>query len=115
MATIARASNSISISPVAGDRVRPESIPAMRPRRVSREAGRAIEMLGHAIDYLADELALDCMSANQRGLKTANPRIAAIELLMACNREVYFSCPELPSLSQRIGKKLQSLLRIHPA
>ncbi len=83
---------------------------ASRTRRITPEAGRAIEMLGHAIEYLADEFALECRS---RDFMPAgkHARVAAIELLMARNREVYFSCPTVPTL----GERLRSLLRLQSA
>ena len=83
---------------------------AFRTRRITPEAGRAIEMLGHAIEYLADEFALECRS---RDFMPAgkHARVAAIELLMARNREIYFSCPTVPTL----GEKLRSLLRLQNA
>lgn len=73
-----------------------------RSRRISPAAGRAIEMLGHAIEYLADEFALDCASGEVRMQPGRHPRLAAIELLKACNREIYLSCPEVPTLRERV-------------
>ncbi|HEY9126350.1 MAG TPA: hypothetical protein VIM62_04445 [Acidobacteriaceae bacterium] len=81
-----------------------------RRRRISPEAGRAIEMLGHAIEYLADEFALECRT---RGVAQARKHgtVVAIELLMEKNREVYFSCPVVPTISER----LRSILRLQKA
>ena len=77
-----------------------------RLRRISPQAGRAIEMLGHAIEYLADEHALDCMTRPERVMagagRGAHPCIEAIELLKSRNREIYFSCPEIPTLGERL-------------
>ena len=79
-----------------------------RRRLITPEAGRAIEMLGHAIEYLADEHALGCISRRDKGerqegaLGGKHPQVVAIELLMARNREVYFSCPEVPTLGERL-------------
>lgn len=73
-----------------------------RNRRVSPAAGRAIEILGHAIEYLADEFALDCASGEVRMQQGRHPRLAAIELLKACNREIYLSCPEAPTFAERV-------------
>jgi len=65
------------------------------------EQGLAI--LSHAIEYLANEYVFAGGALNpNRG------QIEAIELLMARNRELYLSCPEVPSLWQR----LRSLLHI---
>jgi len=75
---------------------------APRRRIVSRDAGRAIEMLGHAIEYLADEFALECMSRQESIAAGMHPRVVAIEILKKCNRVVYLSCPEAPTLSERV-------------
>ena len=65
-------------------------------RRISPEAGHALETLGHAIDYLIDEY------INEGGLFGAHdPRVEAIQLLMALNRQVYLACPEAPTLGDR--------------
>jgi hypothetical protein len=82
-----------------------------RPRRITPEAGRAIEMLGHAIEYLADEFALECRSREESVAVGKHPRITAIELLMTRNREIYFSCPAVPTL----GERLRSLLHLQRA
>jgi len=68
-----------------------------RRRSISPLAGRALEILGHAIEYLSDEY------INEGGLfSSRDPRIEAIQLLMARNREIYFECPELPTLGERL-------------
>lgn len=73
------------------------SVGHSRRRRISRRAGRALEMLGHAIEYLADERAL-----RAEALPVDDPAFEAIQLLMSWNREIYFSCPVSPSLGERI-------------
>jgi hypothetical protein len=71
-------------------------------RRIGPEAGHALEILSHAIEYLSDELAIDSNPlARNRG------RLEAIELLMSLNRRIYSECPEIPSLSRRIGSWLR--------
>ena len=68
-----------------------------RRRRISPEAGRALEILGHAIEYLTDEY------VHEGGSFSAHdPRLEAVQLLMARNREVYFSCPEVPTFCERV-------------
>ena len=58
-------------------------------RQLSPEEGRAIEILGHAIEYLADEY---CADAQPKGrLGNADPRIEAIQMLKALNRKIYHS------------------------
>jgi hypothetical protein len=73
-------------------------------RRTTPEAGFALEVLGHAIEYLADEY------VHEAGLVPSvvrgDPRVEAIQLLMAANRQVYFACPLAPSLYQRVVGRL---------
>lgn len=68
----------------------------VRRRSISPDSGRALEILGHAIEYLIDESA-------HRGipLRAGSPEFDAVELLMATNREIYFACPVVPSFSDR--------------
>lgn len=65
-------------------------------RRIAPEAGRALEILGHAIEYLSDEFA---HSGGQ--LSAHDAQVEAVQLLMAINRKVYFACPEVPSIGER--------------
>ena len=58
-------------------------------RRLSPEGGRALEILGHAIEYLADEYANDL--ADKGPLGRADPRVAAIQILKGLNRAIYYS------------------------
>src|SRR5664279_1024091 len=58
--------------------------PAVVRRRMSPESGRAVERLGHAIEYLTDEFVHD---GCEREFK--DPRVDAIQLLMSLNRQVY--------------------------
>jgi hypothetical protein len=68
-----------------------------RRRRISPQAGHALEILGHAIEYLTDEY------VHEGGSFSANdPCLKAVQLLMACNRQVYFSCPEVPTFAERV-------------
>ena len=79
-------------SPVAADVSR-----STRRRRIDFEAGRALEVLAHAIEYLADEFVHDGTS-----LSPDDGRLQAIQILMAANREIYFTCPEVLSVRERI-------------
>lgn len=72
------------------------AVGARRPRRISPEAGHALEILGHAIEYLSDEYVHSGGALTDR-----DPQVQAVQLLMAINRQVYFSCPEIPSLGDR--------------
>jgi hypothetical protein len=68
-----------------------------RPRRITPEAGHALEKLGHAIEYLSDEF------VHEGGdLRQHNPQVEAVQTLMALNRQIYFSCPESPTLGDRL-------------
>ncbi len=68
-----------------------------RRRRITPQAGHALEILGHAIEYLADEF------LHEGGTFSAdNAQLQAVQLLMAVNRQVYFECPELPPFGKRI-------------
>lgn len=69
---------------------------AHRRRRISPSAGRALEILGHAVEYLADEFVHEGADFSAR-----NPQVEAIQLLMAVNRQVYFECPQLPTFGER--------------
>ena len=69
---------------------------AQRPL-AAREAGRALEILGHAIEYLADEYVRDNSAATEKA-----GTLEAIQILMAVNREVYFTAPTAPSIMRRL-------------
>jgi hypothetical protein len=58
-------------------------------------------MLGHAIEYLADEFALECRARNADDARK-HGCVQAIELLMARNREIYQNCPVVPSMADRL-------------
>lgn len=75
-------------------------------RRISPEAGMALEKLGHAIEYLTDEF------MNEEGAPPfrRDGRLQAIELLMTLNRRIYFNCPEVPSLRDRFTSLLRRLI-----
>lgn len=76
---------------------------APRRRRITPRAGHALEILGHAIEYLADEIVHDGLS-----LPASNGRVTAVQLLMTLNRQVYFECPEVPTF----GERCRSLLHL---
>ena len=75
-------------------------------RRISLRAGRGIEILGHAIEYLIDE-----GESEGKSVDASDPRSQAVKILMALNREIYFECPEVPSLADAF----RSFLRSHGA
>ena len=85
---------------------RSATLPRNRHRSINPQAGQALVVLGHAIEYLADEFVNEGTSFSAN-----NEQLEAIQLLMALNRKVYFECPELPSL----GERFRSLLGLHVA
>lgn len=68
-----------------------------RQRRLTDEAEMGLEILSHAIEYLAGEDMYD-----GQPFKLADPRVQAVLLLMECNRDIYLACPEMPTLSERV-------------
>lgn len=77
-----------------------------RRRRIDPSSGRALEILGHAIEYLADELV-----HNSDLILAHDPRLEAIQLLMTVDRQIYFACPEVPTF----GDRCRSLLHLRSA
>ena len=82
-----------------------QSLCAMSSRRrhIAPQEGHALEILGHAIEYLTDEYI-------HRGgsVFECDPDIEAVRLLIERNREIYFSCPEVPGWTDRIGSWFRS-------
>jgi hypothetical protein len=74
-----------------------------RRRRITPQAGRALDILSHAIEYLTDEFL-------QQGLaySAKEPQMQAVQLLMALNRQVYSECPEVPTFGERCRALLHS-------
>jgi hypothetical protein len=70
-------------------------------RRITPQSGRALEVLAHAIEYLADESVHECPSISDR-----TGRLQAVQLLMDLNRQIYFECPEMLTLGERCRKLL---------
>jgi hypothetical protein len=75
-------------------------------RQLSREAGQALEILGHAIEYLADEYANDL--ADKGPLGNADPRVAAIQILKGLNRAIYYSGTDVEPAFGRMKRWLGS-------
>ena len=67
-----------------------------RRRKITPEAGRALEILAHAIEYLTGEFVHKGVDFSAK-----NEQLQAVRLLMALNRQVYFECPEAPTFSER--------------
>ncbi|MGD0630487.1 MAG: hypothetical protein ABR987_14110 [Terracidiphilus sp.] len=72
-----------------------------RLRRITPQAGHALEILGHAIEYLTDEY------VHQGGdMSPRNGPLEAVQLLMARNREIYYACPEVATVGDRVRAML---------
>ncbi len=71
-------------------------------RQLSPEGGRALEILGHAIEYLADEYAADL--ADKGPLGNADPRVEAIQILKGLNRAIYYSGTEVQPAFRRMRR-----------
>ena len=78
----------------------------VRRRRISPEAGHALEILGHAIEYLTDEFIYADGS-----FCAHNAQVESVQLLMGINRQIYFDCPEVPSF----GERCRTLLHLRTA
>jgi hypothetical protein len=77
-------------------------------RRLSPEGGRALEILGHAIEYLADEYANDL--ADKGPLGSADPRVAAIQILKGLNRTIYYSGTQVEPQVQAMAGRMKRWL-----
>jgi hypothetical protein len=80
--------------------------PANRRRRITPRAGHALEILGHAIEYLTDQFV-----HRQSDFSPRSSELEAVQVLMALNRQVYYECPEVPTL----GERLRSMLHLPAA
>jgi hypothetical protein len=99
--TTTTSSFSIPVSAQAESTVR--EIPNRR-HRITPKAGHALEILGHAIEYMTDEFVYE-----DGALSARNAQLQAVQLLMALNRQVYFECPEVQTFSERC----RALLHLH--
>ena len=69
----------------------------VKRRSIDLQAGHALLILSHALEYLTDEF------IQEGGSFTANRgQIDAIQLLITLNRQIYMACPETPTLRQRL-------------
>jgi hypothetical protein len=69
---------------------------ANRRRRITPQAGRALDLLAHAIEYLTDEFVHQGLAYSSK-----DAQLEAVQMLMALNRQVYFECPEVPTFGER--------------
>jgi hypothetical protein len=75
-------------------------------RRISPEAGRALEILGHAIEYLVDEFLFEFEDVP---IEWRSGRIQSIQLLVSVNRQIYFECPTVPTIKERFHGFLSTI------
>ena len=67
-------------------------------RRGSREQGKALEFLGHSVEYLVDSRLFTKDEAVAR-----NDR-EAVQILMRASREVFAECPEVITVGRRVKR-----------
>ncbi len=106
----------IQVQPVAddpGNTRRDRTDSHLLRRRPNKPQGRALEILGHAIEYLVDQQ-LHCGSEDVSAtiplrifpLQTGS---AAIQILMRLSREVFAECPETGSAGHLLSQRLLGL------
>jgi hypothetical protein len=74
-------------------------------RRITPEIGRALEKLGHAIEYLTDE-----MRHEGDRSRFSRHQLEALHLLMDFRRQIYQEAPEVPPLVMRCRALLKQLV-----
>lgn len=75
-----------------------------RRRQITPQAGRALEILGHAIEYLTDEY------VHEGGaFAPEDSQWQAVQLLMGANRQIYLACP----VELTFWERVRSRLRLH--
>jgi hypothetical protein len=82
---------------------RPRTVTRVVRRRATREQGKALETLAHAIEYLVDE------QLRRRPEPASRSEIEAGRILMRLNREVFDECEQVVPLRTRIGAGLERL------
>jgi hypothetical protein len=83
--------------------------PVQRPplRRPTPEQGRALEILGHAIEYLVDS------RLASGGVLSSTDEQETIQLLSRVNREIFAECPEILPIGARVKRWLAGRLLGH--
>lgn len=76
-------------------------------RRITRETGKCLEKLAHAIEYLTDERDARLLSGGSASEEAGvNDAIEALKLL---NRRTYYECPQVEPLHERVFHRLLGL------
>ncbi len=74
-------------------------------RRASFDQGRALETLGHAVEYLVDS----GLFVTEENGQAAKARQEAIQILMQMSRLVFSECREVVSLWERLGRAVEKI------
>ncbi len=93
----------LSMNPFHLGEQQPERKPTPIRRRTSPQQGRALEVLGHAIEYLVDSRLFDQWETPADA--------AAVHLLMERSRTVFNDCAELVPWHQRVQQALTRKLQ----
>ncbi len=86
------------------DRVKEEK-PRLVRRRANQQQGRALEILGHAVEYLADSR---LFLPEEEAYSSRNNQ-DAMQLLMRMSRAVFSECREVVTLWERMGRAVDKL------
>jgi hypothetical protein len=89
---------------VASARSTPTLSAAAVCRQTGKKEGMALEVLGHAVEYLIDS----------RMFLTSMPYTRseeeAVQLLMGCSRRVFEGCPEIVPMKARVSRWVRGLM-----
>jgi hypothetical protein len=73
-------------------------------RQVPASTSRGLSLIGHAVEYLAEEFLRDSVPPSAH-----NERLQAIQLLMDLSQQIYLECPEVPVFAERCRIFVRSL------
>jgi hypothetical protein len=96
--------SALSMNPFQFGEHQPERRPTPIRRRTTPQQGRALEVLGHAIEYLVDSRLFDQWESPADA--------AAVHLLMERSRAVFDDCAEILPWHQRVQQAM--VKRLHP-
>jgi len=77
-------------------------------RRPTAQQGHALELLGHAIEYIADSQLYISPEGESKSESDA------IQLLMRLNREVFAECREIVPVRRRLKQRLMRPFAVRP-
>ena len=90
-------SNLAPVVPFPGKPKRPEALRSQAVvRRGTAEQGRALEALGHAVEYLVDSR---LFLLDQAAVRSDDE---AVQIMMRLSRAVFAECPEVVSLRRKL-------------